>query len=53
MVEKKYTWHGQPCIVLIHPTFKRGHCRNGLIEIEGEKIVVPFRALRLVKEVSK
>ena len=47
-MDKHYLWHKKLVELLIRPDFKPGHIRNCLIKIEGtgEKLIVPFRALR-------
>lgn len=49
---KIYYWHKRPCVVIVRPTFKRGHKRNCAIKLldTDEKLVVPFRALRKNKK---
>ena len=49
---KEYTWHGIPVICVVRPDFKKKHKRNCLILLKttGEYKVVPFRALRNIKE---
>lgn len=43
-----YTWHNNPCRLLVKPVFNKGIKRNALIELldSGERIVVPWRSLR-------
>lgn len=46
-----YLWHNKPCRVIVKSPFKKKVKRNALIELaNGERLIVPWRALRKPKE---
>ncbi len=50
VVGQEMLWHGERCVVLVEPVYRKGVIRNALIELEdGTKLVVSRRSLRKVR----